>query len=273
MTYSIVTFSDSTDIVGDLFMADENQTMDYLSKGGKLTSPDHVPPRYRAELMKIMATFVDSALAGASGFADCVNGAPGLRERIAASKIVTEKLNSAQVVLTLMEGFGANLAMYVTTHTWNARLDRNVYLGTRRWGNDSRLNIFYSPIYGWNDSVVLNYLMGHASAIQLDSLSRCSYQPLGNAMDDIAKVEVVHADAAEKALVAIMAEKRDHTDVQASVNYWYPRALDSFASSASANNEQLVNMGLRAENVDSLKELWQKQTDEIFNKIGLKRPA
>lgn len=254
-------------------MTDETETMDYLSQGGKLTSPDNVPPRYRAELMKIMAVFVDSALAGASGFADCINAAPGLRERIAASKIVTEKLNSAQVVLSIMEEFGANLAMYVTTHTWNARLDRNVYLETRRFGNDSRLNIFYSPIYGWNDSVVMNYLMGHASAIQLDSLSRCSYQPLGSAMDDISKVEVVHADIAEKALIGIMGEVRDHTDIQASVNYWYPRVVDSFASNGSSNNELLVKIGLRAENIDSLSELWREQTSAVLSKLDLTTPS
>ena len=37
---------------------------EYLSKGGRLTSPQGVPPRYRAELLRLMSSFVDSELAG-----------------------------------------------------------------------------------------------------------------------------------------------------------------------------------------------------------------
>ena len=60
----------------------------YLAQGGKLSSPHNVPPRYRGELLRLMATFVDSELAGASGFADIIHEAPGNKERIAASRIV-----------------------------------------------------------------------------------------------------------------------------------------------------------------------------------------
>ena len=65
---------------------------DYLAAGGRLTSPGNVPPRYRAELLKLMATFVDSNLAGAAGFADAINLAPGIKARGAAARIVAEKL-------------------------------------------------------------------------------------------------------------------------------------------------------------------------------------
>ena len=37
-------------------MSDEMSLSAYLEQGGKLTSPANVPPRYRAELMKLMAT-------------------------------------------------------------------------------------------------------------------------------------------------------------------------------------------------------------------------
>ena len=40
---------------------------DYLAKGGVLTSPANVPARYRGELLRLMATFVDSELAASAG--------------------------------------------------------------------------------------------------------------------------------------------------------------------------------------------------------------
>lgn len=45
-------------------MAQDMSIERYLEQGGKLTNPTNVPPRYRAELLKMMATFVDSELAG-----------------------------------------------------------------------------------------------------------------------------------------------------------------------------------------------------------------
>ena len=55
----------------------------YLEQGGVLTSPTNAPARYRGELMRIMASFVDSELAGSAGFANVINDAQGIKERIA----------------------------------------------------------------------------------------------------------------------------------------------------------------------------------------------
>lgn len=78
----------------------------YLAEGGRVTSPQGLPPRYRAELLRLMATFVDSSLAGAAGFADIINAAPGIEARIAAAKIVLEKTDHAGRVLRVMADFG-----------------------------------------------------------------------------------------------------------------------------------------------------------------------
>ena len=75
-------------------ISDEDLT--YLASGGKLTAPDNATPRYRAEVMRLMAVLTDSLLAGAAGFADCINLAPGLKERIAATRIVLEKFGHAE---------------------------------------------------------------------------------------------------------------------------------------------------------------------------------
>ena len=70
-------------------MTNDTDTMpiaEYLAQGGKLTSPENVPPRYRGELLRLMSSFVDSELAGSAGFAGAINWAPGIKARIAASK-------------------------------------------------------------------------------------------------------------------------------------------------------------------------------------------
>ncbi|HXV29833.1 MAG TPA: phenylacetic acid catabolic, partial [Sinorhizobium sp.] len=56
-------------------MSDTMPIEDYLAQGGVLSSPDNAPPRYRGELLRLMASFVDSELAGSAGFADIINDA------------------------------------------------------------------------------------------------------------------------------------------------------------------------------------------------------
>ena len=69
-------------------MSDTMNIEDYLAQGGVLTAPGNVPARYRGELMRLMASFVDSELAASAGFAGSINFAPGIKERIAAGDTV-----------------------------------------------------------------------------------------------------------------------------------------------------------------------------------------
>ena len=54
-------------------MSDTMNIEDYLAQGGVLTAPGNVPARYRGELMRLMASFVDSELAASAGFASSIN--------------------------------------------------------------------------------------------------------------------------------------------------------------------------------------------------------
>jgi 1,2-phenylacetyl-CoA epoxidase catalytic subunit len=254
-------------------MVDEEGLVSFVAGGGRLSAPDNVTPRYRAELMRLMAIFVDSEMAGASGFADCINLAPGLKERITATRIVYEKLNHARQVLELMEQFGANTGQYVGAHPWSSRLDRSVNLGLRRMDGDMRLNVFHYPINGWVDAVVMNCLMGQATVVQLDELTRGSYQPLSDVLTVILPVEKHHAELGEHGLQAALEKGHDKTDAQASVNYWYPRVADTFGNSASDHFDQHRKYGLRERGREELLSRWQSIVHPVLEGFGLTVPG
>jgi 1,2-phenylacetyl-CoA epoxidase catalytic subunit len=254
-------------------MIDEEGLVGFLAGGGRLSAPDNVTPRYRAELMRLMAIFVDSEMAGASGFADCINLAPGLKERITATRIVFEKFNHARQVLELMEEFGANTSQYVGAHPWSSRLDRSVDLGPRRMGGDMRLNVFHYPINGWVDAVVMNCLMGQATVVQLDELTRGSYQPLADTLSGILPVEKQHAELGQQGLRVALDKGHDRTDAQASVNYWYRRVADTFGSSASDHYDQHRKYGLRQKGREELLARWQGAVHPVLEGFGLNVPA
>lgn len=250
-------------------MAGEMNIDDYLAAGGRLTNPANVPARYRAELMKMMATFVDSELAGAAGFADVVNQGPGIKERIAAARIVMEKTGCAGKVLRLMGEFGANTGRYANHHPWTDRLARDTAPGTRRSSHDMRLSVLNYPLEGWVDAVTMNLAMGLGVCVQIEEMAQVSYQPLADALKEVLPVESRHAALAEKGLVRMMAEGGGE-EVRASLGYWEPRVAATFGKIDDDRLGQLRAQGLRRENGDVLEQRWRQRLDEALARVGIK---
>jgi ring-1,2-phenylacetyl-CoA epoxidase subunit PaaA len=236
-----------------------------------MTAPDNVPPRIRAELMKLMATFVDSELAGSAGFADAINLAPGIKERIAASRIVLEKADHAERVLALMGEFGTDTARYQSRHDWAARLPRDADIGPTRSGPDRRLSVFHYPLAGWTDAVAMNALMGLATVVQLGEFSRVSYAPLAETLRAILPRERRHAELGLEGLRKIVAGQR--AEAQAAVAYWTPRVADTFGARGSENFERLVRAGLRHRRNEELLAEWGREVDARLAPLGLTRPG
>ncbi|MCK8462829.1 phenylacetate-CoA oxygenase subunit PaaI [Aliiroseovarius sp. S1339] len=250
----------------------EMSITDYLAQGGVLTAPGNVPARYRAELMRLMATFVDSALAGAAGFADIVNQGPGIKERIAASKIVLEKTDNADKVLSIMGEFGADTARYANHHPWTDRLARDADIGTSRTDTDMRLAVFNYPLEGWSDAVVMNLLMGLAVGVQMGEFKRVSYAPLAEVFRAIAPVEARHAELAAEGIARLIDTGTDIATLQASVDYWWPRVAASFGKDISTRAAQLQAFGLRNSTNAELREEWEATAATELSKLGLSAP-
>lgn len=247
-------------------MTDEKDILDYLSRGGKFSAPGNAPARYRAELLRLMASFVDSEMAGAAGFADCVNWGPGVKEKIAASRIVLEKLDHAERVLRIMGDFGADAARYQNIHPWSSRISREEDIGSRRLGGDMRLNVFHYPIRDWTDSVVMNVMMGAATVIQLGDYVNCSYQPLGAAFREILPRENRHAELGEEGLKAIAARgDAERRRIDESVTYWWPRVAATFGARKSERAELLRKFGLRRRSNEDLLEEWRNRMSVVLS--------
>lgn len=253
-------------------MNNETGLVDYVAGGGKLTSPNNANARYRGEIMRLMAVFVDSEMAGASGFADSINMAPGLNERIIAARIVAEKFVHAGRVLKIMEEFGANTSRYVGSHPWSNRLSRESSLGTKRIDGDMRLNVFHYPLTDWCDALTMNTLMGCATVIQLKELSDCSYQPLASAFTEILPVESRHANLGVAGLRQILADGDASAKAQASADYWYPRVASTFGRASSDHLDAYLRYGLRRRSNEELLGAWQTEAGRILSELGLAIP-
>jgi len=250
-------------------MSDTMSVDEYLAQGGVLTSPASAPPRYRGELLRIMTAFVDSELAGSAGFADMINAAPGIKERIVASRIVLEKTDHAERVLKVMAEFGADVARYAAHYPWGARVQREANLGAGRYGRDMRLSVFHYPLRGWVDAVVMNALMGAAADIQLQELSRVSYSPLAEACRAIAPREASHTRLGWEGLRRICDSEAGRQTGARSVAFWRPHVAASFGSAGSERFEILKKFGLRRQTYEVLRVAWEAETDARLQELLL----
>lgn len=240
---------------------------EYLAQGGVLTSPINVPPRYRGELLRLMASFVDSELAASAGFAASINFAPGIQARISASRITLEKADHAGRVLDVMGTFGTDTARYQTQHDWASRLGRDADLGAARQGADMRLSVFHYPIIGWADAVVMNVLMGLATGVQMTELTRLSYAPLAEVFREIAPREARHTELGLVGLAQLIEQDRD--GVQTAIAYWRPRVAATFGMAGSARFGMLRRYGLRHRSNEDLLTDWTQQLDTQLGALAL----
>jgi ring-1,2-phenylacetyl-CoA epoxidase subunit PaaA len=119
----------------------------------------------------------------------------------------------------------------------------------------------------------MNCLMGQATVVQLDELTRGSYQPLADTLASILPVEKRHAELGEQGLQAALERGHDRTDAQASVNYWYPRVADAFGSSTSDHFSQHRKYGLRQKGREELTTQWQSLVHPMLSRFGLGVPG
>ena len=242
---------------------------DYLAQGGVLTAPGNAPPRYRAEALRLMASFVDSELAASAGFADVINHAPGIKSRIAAARIVLEKADHAERVLAVMQEFGADTGRYEGVHAGAARLPRDTDPGHARRDGDMRLSVFHYPLQGWVDAVVMNVLQGHAAVVQITEMTRVSYQPLAEAFRAILPVETRHAELGREGLAQIAATEDGAAQARAALAYWHPRVAAGFGPGASPRVELLRRMGLRHHDNAALRAEWARAVAGTLDALGL----
>lgn len=231
-----------------------------------------VPSDYRNELLRLVVVFADSELAGAAGFCPFINRGPGVRERIVAARIVTEKYVHAEMALALLEPFGVNPTLYVQSHAWDSRLDRHVDLGTRRIGGDKRLNVFHYPLEGWEDAIVFNMLMGAATAVQLAEMAQSSYAPLAKAITLILPREKEHTQLGESGVGQAIERSGSKTAVQAAVNYWYPRVAATFGRVDSEHAATYIQYGLRRRSSAQMLGDWKKQSATTLKHLSIAVP-
>jgi ring-1,2-phenylacetyl-CoA epoxidase subunit PaaA len=112
--------------------------------------------------------------------------------------------------------------------------------------------------------------MGLAAGVLLHDYRSLSYQPLAETFREIEPVEQAHTDLAREGLVALVERG---AQLQASVDYWWPRVAASFGTGDQGRDARLLKFGLRSSSNDELRALWTKAATDALTALTLHAPS
>jgi len=118
----------------------------------------------------------------------------------------------------------------------------------------------------------MNFCTGHAVAVRLADMVQVSYQPLAEALRDVAPVEANHTQLAEEGL-ARLAESGAREAIATSLDYWLPRVAAIFGDPPETRMAQMKDWGLRHRSAAEMRADWNARIAAGLERCGVPKPA
>lgn len=248
---------------------DDRLLLSKIASGKPVASLPESSGKFRELAVGILLQYADSEMSGAAGYARVLALAPSLAERLALARITYEKLSLAEKAYALVSQSGINIDKYISSHCWDARLERNVSLGYRRSSGDKRVNALMYPLEGWCDLAIFTYLMASMACFQLEDFSKSSFEPWAKLSKDHLPVESMHRDFGLSAVERLSKSETELRQMQLAMRYWYQKVLACFGPPNSERNVQYIEFGLKTARNEDLAAAWESQVCGTLAKLGI----
>jgi ring-1,2-phenylacetyl-CoA epoxidase subunit PaaA len=249
----------------------EAALVERIARGEVIERAEDMTEGYRTNLIHLMTMQADSELAGAFGYVPWIMKAPNTSEMLAVAQITKDEVRHARVMYTLLRELGVDVEARVQAFDFAHRVEQED-LGTRRAGDDARVNIFYYPIRSWADFILFNVLMDRGAGFQLQDVEFSSYGPWRRAMQGIMKEETMHIAHGDAWLKRWGQDKAHHDEVQEALNRWYPRVMNIFGRPNSPRNAVYRRYGLKRRDNDEVRRAFAAEVAEVCRAAGLVPP-
>ncbi len=105
---------------------------------------------------------------------------------------------------------------------------------------DRMVDVFRHSMDKWEDFAVFSFLLDRVGRYQLEEFIGCSYLPVTRILNRIIDEEKGHVGFGEKKLEEMCKAAEGRARAQASIDKYYPMALDMFGKSKSPRNERYI---------------------------------
>ncbi len=232
----------------------------------KIETVEQMPEDYRKTLLKIIYTLASTEFASVEQHQPWINTGPTPEDRFAQAQICADEAHQGFIDSRLLRNFGPD---------GEALAER---LMTLKLG-EHPLHAFNVPFESWVDCCGFCFLMDHVAWYHLRAMENCSYAPLAREMTTMVNEERFHASFGARRIRDLVQDPRyaelaraGPAEAQATIDKWYPHALDTFGAKESRISDLAVRYGIRKWGNEELRAMFKADLDAQIVKIGLRLP-
>jgi 1,2-phenylacetyl-CoA epoxidase catalytic subunit len=232
----------------------------------KVETVEQMPEDYRQVVMKLLYALASTEFASVEQHQPWINRGPTPEDRYIQCQIAADEAHQGFIDCRLLKTFGADGAALADD------------LLTKRMG-EHPIDAFNVPFESWVDTVTFCFTMDLVAWYHLHAMENSSFAPWAREMTSMVHEEKFHASFGARRVRDLVSDgayqrvaKAGRDEVQASVDKWYPRALDTFGKSASTFSDLAVAYGVRRWGNAELRTMYQADIDAQITKLGLQVP-
>ena len=232
----------------------------------KVETHEQMTEEYREVLLKIIYALASTEFASVEQHQPWINQAPTPEDRYIQAQIAADEAHQGFIDCRLLRSFGADGAALADD------------LLTKRIG-DHPIDAFNVPFESWVDTIGFCFVMDLVAWYHLHAMENCSFAPLAREMVTMVHEEKFHASFGQRRIRDLCHDpeyrrlcKAGTAEAQATVDKWYPRALDTFGKAKSRFSDLAVGYGIRRWGNEELREMYRKDIDEKIAAAGLVVP-
>ncbi|MGA7924247.1 MAG: Phenylacetic acid catabolic protein [Thermoplasmata archaeon] len=230
----------------------------------KYETAEELPADMRKLVVKLMVVQADTEFASIQQHRPWLDRAPTLEDRWIQARIVADEARHGLQACRILRDFGEEGQRYIDE------------LLTKREG-EHKLDAFNMKFDLWGDVGAFTCFVDRVGVYQLRAFQECSYGPLARAMPLMLSEEQLHLNFGASVLRRMAKDgarymgSRD--EAQASINKWYPRALDMFGHSNSETSRKAIAFGLKRWTNEEARERFIQEVTPLVAGMDLELPS
>ena len=232
----------------------------------KVETVEQMPEEYRQVVMKLLYALASTEFASVEQHQPWINQGPTPEDRYIQAQIAADEAHQGFIDCRMLRTFGPDGAALAED------------LLRKRMG-EHPIDAFNVPFDSWVDTVTFCFTMDLVAWYHLHAMENSSYAPWAREMTSMVHEEKFHASFGARRVRDLVSDaeyqrlcKAGRAEVQASIDKWYPRALDTFGKSESRFSDLAVAYGVRRWGNADLRAMYKTDIDEQITRVGLQVP-
>jgi ring-1,2-phenylacetyl-CoA epoxidase subunit PaaA len=217
-----------------------------------------LPAEYRDLLVRLLTIQADCEIGGPHVYGErWFLNAPSADDMFRVTHILAEEIDHFRLMNALLRELGE---------------DQSVLL--RRSHAERYLDVFrVSEVPTWAGVAAFCCLIDRVGRFQIEEMVGSTYEPLDRVLPQIIREELGHVGYGTARLAELAADPSTKPQAQEAVDFWYPRALDSFGRAGSRRAERFIEWGLKHRLNEEARRDYVNEVTPVLQGMGLTVPA